>query len=92
MKQYLLDRIKEKREIWYTVKVRRDKTVGHLLHYDSLHHGRQASVENRPLIILVFDTILCNKNICLICIQNQKSHNLQNKKRMFNSLQCESNL
>jgi len=32
----VLDRIKEKRELWHTIKVRRDKSIGHLLCHDSL--------------------------------------------------------
>jgi len=36
MNEAILDRIKEKRELWYTIKVRRDKMTGHLLLHDSL--------------------------------------------------------
>lgn len=32
----VLNRIKEKREFWHTIKVRRDKIIGHLLRYDSI--------------------------------------------------------
>lgn len=31
----LLDRIKEGREFWYTIKGRKDKIIGHLLRHDS---------------------------------------------------------
>jgi len=32
----VLDRIKEKRELWHIIKVRRDKMIRHLLRHDSL--------------------------------------------------------
>jgi len=32
----VLDRIKEKRKRWYSIKVKRDKIIGHLLCCDSL--------------------------------------------------------
>lgn len=33
----VLDRIKDKKELWCTVKVRRDKTIEYLLRHDSLN-------------------------------------------------------
>lgn len=34
--EVVLDRIKEKRVLWYNIKVRRDKMIWHLLHHDNL--------------------------------------------------------
>lgn len=32
----VLNRIKEKRELWYSIKVGKDEIIGYWLHYDSL--------------------------------------------------------
>jgi len=43
----VLDRIKEKRELWHTIKVRRDKMTGHLLRHDSLTKSVVSEEEDR---------------------------------------------